>query len=435
MIATLEVRWHDGRLVGHLADPGRIVFAYTPDWLDTKHNLSPCQVPFSQAVFRHRAEEFDFLPGFLADCLPDQWGQRLLQNAFAQQGIVNPSALQRLAWVGRRGIGALHFQPVATQPGSWEKVSALTLSRFAEAVLRDEPASAYQLLVDAGTVGGALPKATVALLPDGSLLHGGDVVAAAKQYPRARLGLLKLDCELPGYGRCDGRNEHAYMMMARAAGIRCSNTELVPVAGVGRRLHNLFVERFDVDAGTGRRHHVVTLAGMAHSFNLTYGQFLSIVQLVTQDAAEVSETIRRMIFNVRAGNGDDHGKNHSFIYDEARHCWQLSPAYDITFSYAPGRRLGGLSNATFGMEPRADSMRALAVAAGLTPAQYNALDEQVRHACGRWDEFAAACGLEERDAAQAAQTIKVLRDAVDGAPLDQPRLREARSRSGRRRFF
>ena len=41
---------------------------------------------------------------------------------------------------------------------------------------------------------------------------------------------------------------------------------------------------------------------------------------------------RRMCFNVYAHNRDDHAKNFSFLYEEEKKCWRLSPAYDLTYS-------------------------------------------------------------------------------------------------------
>ncbi len=37
-----------------------------------------------------------------------------------------------------------------------------------------------------------------------------------------------------------------------------------------------------------------------------------------------------MCFNVLAGNRDDHSKNFSYLYDENKNAWRLSPAYDLT---------------------------------------------------------------------------------------------------------
>jgi serine/threonine-protein kinase HipA len=227
--------------------------------------------------------------------------------------------------------------------------------------------------------------------------------------------------------------EHAYLKMAQAAGIHCASSQIIPTDGEIHPRHHLFVERFDVDRGTGRRHHLVTLAGMAHAFRLTYESLLELTLKITQDHGQVREAVRRMIFNVRAGNADDHGKNHSFLYDEDRRQWRLSPAYDITLSYERDRSLSGLFPATFGNQPRGVALQKQAVAAGLSEAEFAGIDEQVRSACNRWPEFADQAGVSAAEKARAAAAIAELGKSIDGVPL--PTGMGPRARSSRRRLF
>lgn len=305
--------------------------------------------------------------------------------------------MRMLAWVGKHGLGALTFDPTFDEEhsrSSWEPVSSLLLTREAQAVLREEPSTAFALLQKAGTAGGAFPKATVALLPDGTLLLGGDVATAAAQYPGSRLGLLKLDCEdSPTARPTDGRMEHAYMTMARAAGIRTARTQLLPDNTGTRTRQHLFVERFDCEPNVPRRHHLLTLAGALHTFNLTYQNLLVTTRQLTQDHHEVMEATRRMIFNVRSGNADDHGKNHSFLYDDAARRWTLSPAYDITLNFSDGRDYQGLFPSSFGTSPRLASLAGTAADAGVNQGEFAALDAEVTATMNRWPEFAGAAGL------------------------------------------
>lgn len=394
--AALNVRWHDGRLVGRVVTTGPTHFAYDDEWLANGHNLSPIAVPFTNATFRQRVDGFDQLPGFLSDCLPDQWGRRLMERAFSALDL-RPTPMRMLAWVGRRGIGALNFEPALDDdhsPSSWQSVTTLLLTREAQAVLREAPARAFRHLQHAGTAGGALPKATVALLPDGTLLVGGDVAAATAGHPEARLGLLKLDSEENSAGRnTDGRREHACMTMARAAGIRTANTEIMADAAGSRRRHHLFVERFDCVRGSSRRFHLLTLAGALHTHRLDYRNLLLTTRQLTQDHTEVREATRRMIFNVRSANGDDHGKNHSFLFDDATNQWTLSPAYDLTLNADEGRDYQGLSPNTFGSSPRQSALAAVAADAGVTRNEFDTIDAEVAAAIERWPEFAQAVGL------------------------------------------
>jgi len=401
---ALNVRWHDGRLVGRVVTTGPTYFAYDDAWLATGCDLSPLVMPFTNAVFRQRVDGFDQLPGFLADCLPDQWGRRLMDRQFKELG-VHPTPMRMLAWVGRRGIGALLFEPAFDDEhsrASWEPVTPLLLTREAQAVLRNEPSAVFAHLRQAGTAGGAFPKATVALLPDGTLLLGGNVVAAAAEYPQARLGLLKLDSEDdPTAPSTDGRTEHAYIMMARAAGIHTGRTEVLPDTSGDRPRHHFFVERFDCLAGTARRFHLLTLAGALHTHNLDYRNLLLTTRQLTRDHTEVREAVRRMIFNVRSGNADDHGKNHSFLLDDTTRQWRLAPAYDLTLSFSEGHDYQGLFPNTFGTSPHLAALAAVVADAGVTRDEFDALDAEVAAAVLRWPEFANAAGLPPADLARA----------------------------------
>jgi len=395
-IPALAVHWYDGRLVGRVISTGPTHFVYDEEWLAGGHDLAPLSVPFRNTVFRQRVDGFDQLPGFLSDCLPDQWGRRLMNRAFSARD-VRTTPLRMLAWVGSRGIGALKFEPALEDEYSslsWKPISSLLLAREAQAVLREEPDRAFKHLQNAGTAGGALPKATVALLPDRRLLVGGDVAAVAAEYPEARLGLLKLDCEDTVAGRhSDGRLEHAYMNMARASGIRTASTETHIDSSRTRPLHHLFVERFDCIRGSSRRVHLMTLAGALHTHQLDYRNLLLTTRQLTHDHTEVCEAARRMIFNVRAANADDHGKNHSFLYNEATRQWALSPAYDLTLNADGDRTYHGLSANTFGTSPRLSVMAGVAADAGVTRSEFAMLDAEVAAAIQRWPDFAENAGL------------------------------------------
>jgi len=393
---ALNVRWYDGRLVGRVVTTGPTYFAYADEWLASGYNLSPIAVPLANTAFRQRVDGFDQLPGFLSDCLPDQWGRRIMDREFSALD-VRATPMRMLAWVGRRGIGALNFEPALDgehSASSWAAVTSVLLTREAQAVMREEPARAFQHLQRAGTAGGALPKATVARLPDGTLLVGGDVAAAATAHPDARLGILKLDCEDNPVGRVtDGRLEHAYMTMARASGIRTAATEIITDVTDTRSFHHLFVERFDCLRGTPRRFHLVTLAGVLHTHRLSYSNLLLTTRQLTQDQTEVSEAVRRMIFNVRSANADDHGKNHSFLFDDHAGRWTLSPAYDLTLNAESGREYQGLSPNSFGTSPRWATLAGLAADAGVRRDEFDAIDAEVAAAIQRWPEFAASANL------------------------------------------
>ncbi len=421
---ALRVQWHDGRLVGKVVVPGATFFGYVEAWLTTGYNLSPLAVPFASTVFRQRADGFDQLPGFLSDCLPDQWGRRLMERDFRALDI-KPTPMRMLAWVGNRGLGALSFAPAmeeAHSGSSWEPVTPLLLTREAQAVVRNRPPEAFRHLLQGGTAGGAYPKATVGLLRDGTLVTRGNV--AASRLPGMKLGILKLDTQDDSLEpSTDGRVEAAYLHMARAAGIRTTRARVMSDDASSRPRHHLFVERFDV-APRNRRLHLVSLAGALHRHNLTYIDLFLATRDLTGDRAQVLEAVRRMCFNVRCGNADDHGKNHGFLFDGDSGRWILSPAYDLTPSYSRDRELRGLFPSTFDKSPRRQALADVAAEVGVTPAEFDEIDGEVAAAVGRWAEHAERLDVPKELVSRAAQIQNDLAGSLSSA---------APARSSRRR--
>ena len=401
-VPGLRVQWYDGRLVGKVVVPGQTFFGYDEAWLASGYSLSPVVVPFNASVFRQRVDGFDQLPGFLSDCLPDQWGRRLIDRDFRALN-VSPTPMRMLAWVGSRGLGALSFAPAlgeAHSGSAWEPVTSLLLTREAQAVVRDSPPEAFRHLLQGGTAGGAYPKATVGLLRDGTLATSGNVAAA--RLPGMKLGILKLDTQDDTLQpSTDGRVEAAYLHMAQAAGIRTTRARVLSDDASSRPRHHLFVERFDL-AARNRRLHLVSLAGSLHRHNLTYVDLLVATRDLTSDRNELFEAVRRMCFNVRSGNADDHGKNHSFLFDSETNRWALSPAYDLTPSYSRDRELRGLFPATFGPSPRRQLLADVAAELGVTPREFDEVDSAVAAAVARWPEHAERLNVPEALVARAA---------------------------------
>ena len=67
--------------------------------------------------------------------------------------------------------------------------------------------------------------------------------------------------------------------------------------------------------------------------SLDYHGLMKLTKILTEDNADDMENMfRRMCFNVFAHNRDDHSKNFTYLYDEVKDSWRLSPAYDLTYS-------------------------------------------------------------------------------------------------------
>lgn len=350
-VAIVEVRiWR--KAVGAVAlDPrlGYYAFEYQPSFVRSGIELAPLTMPLSAAsepfVFTDLPElTYRRLPGMLADALPDDFGNALVDAWMAREGVSQSqiTSLDRLAYMGKRGLGALEFRP-ARGPKPSASSTAIQLAALVDSARRavegaiDTDAHAEAALaqiIQVGTsAGGARAKAVVAWNPATGELRAGqfDVQPGFEHW------LIKFDGvgidERLGVSRDYGRIEYAYSLMARAAGIAMSPCRLLEEGG---RAH-FMTKRFDRDGNA--KHHLQTLCGLAH---LDYRQkathdvsqwFLAIDRLRLGYPA-LEEAFRRVAFNAAASNCDDHSKNVSFLLRE-NGAWELAPAYDVTHAYNP----------------------------------------------------------------------------------------------------
>ncbi len=352
-IAAIEVRaW--GQRVGAIAlDPrlGYYAFQYAPAWKRTGIELAPLTLPLDgpDVVLFPDLPELTFyrLPGLLADALPDAFGNALIDAWMATHGVAKNeiTTLDRLAYMGKRGMGALEFHP---ERGSHRESSApLEMQTLVEEARRliegdlsidhEAQATLANILRVGTSAGGARAKAVIAWNPQSNVIRSGQFDAA----PGFEHWLLKfdgvgVDAEL-GTGGDYGRIEYAYHLMARQAGVEMASSRLLEENG---RAH-FMTRRFDRQIVNGRtvKHHVQTLCGMDHlDFRQrgthAYAQlFLAITRLKLGDDA-LDQAFRRMCFNVMARNCDDHTKNFAFVLKQGG-TWELSPAYDITHAHNP----------------------------------------------------------------------------------------------------
>ncbi len=410
---VIEVRiW--GRRVGAVApDPrlGCYVFAYEPAWRRTGIELAPLTLPLDDLrpsfAFPELSEpSYKRLPGLLADALPDDFGNALIDAWMAAKGVEKRAitTLDRLAYMGKRGMGALEFKPArGAHRESAEPLEMKNLVEAARQVVHGDlsgdvhPQAALANIIRVGTsAGGARAKAVVAWSPQTNEIRSGQFDAA----PGFEHWLLKFDgvgkdAELGGSADY-GRIEYAYHRMAEAAGIRMSPCRLLEESG---RAH-FMTRRFDRDVADGQtiKHHVQTLCAMSH---LDYKQrathayaqlFMAIAQLKLGDDA-IGQAFRRMAFNVMAKNCDDHSKNFAFRLKQAG-TWELAPAYDVTHAYNPKgewtyQHLLSV-NGKFSDIARADLLVEAERFGVRRP--LDALSD-VRSALDAWPQFARAAGL------------------------------------------
>lgn len=354
-VQVIEVRMWGAKMGAVALDPtlGVYAFAYDPKWKRKGVEAAPLTMPLSdsRSVFVFPALPKDTylgLPAMLADSLPDDFGNALIDAWMATQGVDKKSitVLDRLAYMGRRGMGALEFKPA--RGSHKESATPIAMKELVEEARRlvqgtfavdHEAKAALANIIKVGTsAGGARAKAVIAWNPKTDEVRSGQFDAA----PGFEHWLLKFDGvgkdrEL-GTGEGYGRIEYAYSQMAKTAGIQMPPCRLLEENG---RAH-FMTKRFDrhvTPSGETHKYHLQTLCAMNHlDFRQrgthAYAQlFLAINQLGLGDNA-LSEAFRRMAFNVMARNCDDHTKNFSFLLQEGR-SWELAPAYDVTHAYNP----------------------------------------------------------------------------------------------------
>ena len=340
-----------GMRVGAVAlDPGigYYAFEYYPDWIARGIELAPLAMPAQPGTHVYPTlpeATFHRLPALLADSLPDDFGNALIDAWLAGQGVGRGavSPLDRLAYMASRAMGALEFRP---SRGPRQRVSSAVelgdLVQGARSMLggqfagEHETESALHSLIQVGTsAGGARAKAVIAWNRATGEIRSGQLPAdPGFEYWLIKLDGVGRDREL-GSSSSYGRIEYAYSLMARAAGIEMTECQLLEENG---RAH-FMTRRFD-RGDDGSKRHALTLCDIAEiDFRQRgvndYAQLFQTAAELGLDERTREQIFRRMAFNVLARNCDDHTKNHSFILETAESKWALSPAYDVTFAYNP----------------------------------------------------------------------------------------------------
>lgn len=402
-----------GMHIGSVAlDPsyGYYVFAYTPAFAAKGMEPAPLHMPVANAepyLFTDLPEAtYKRLPAMLSDALPDDFGNALINRYMADQGIAaqDVTALDRLAYMGTRAMGALTFKP--SRGPTRHKPTAIELSTLVEqarqAVTGDVSDDAHanaalRSIIDVGTsAGGARAKAVIALHPETGEIRSGQLDAPEGfEHWLLKFDGMGVDQEL-GTSQNYGRIEYAYHLMARAAGIHMTPCRLLKENG---RAH-FMTQRFDREGQSGR-HHMQTLCAMAHvdykkKGTNAYAQLFHTLGQLALPYEDLEEAFRRMVFNVMARNCDDHTKNFAFLLRQGGTRWELAPAYDVTFAHNPKgewthQHLMSVNGKFKGFEVA--DLLAEADRFGVGTAKR--VIEEVRAAVLRWPEFAQQADLPE----------------------------------------
>lgn len=421
-VTAVEVRmW--GQSVGAVsAVRGGFGFQYTPAFKKAGIEPSPLLMPTSSrtTVFTFAGlsrDTFYGLPPMIADALPDRFGNSIVDAWLAEQGVdrTQISPLDRLAYLGSRGMGALEFvpdrSPSAPIPTALDLATLIEAARSVVAgTLSDDGHSADALnqIISVGTsAGGARAKAVVNIHETTHEIRPGHTETREGE----RAWLLKFDGlgvdRQLGESQKYTRIEYAYSLMARAAGITMPETRLLHENG---RSHFL-TERFDREPAG--KVHLQSLCGLnAVDFNLRgtndYAQLFTAALALGLDDAARTQLFTRMAFNVAAANHDDHSKNHAFVLRPGG-MWQLSPAYDITYARDATnvwlREHLMAVNGRFSDIGRSDL---LAVADRFAVPGAKVALRSVAEALDSWPEFAEAAGVDRSTADAIAADFTVV---------------------------
>lgn len=329
-------------------------FEFEESFLKKDIDIAPLRMPIAEAKNGKRIfffpnldkETYKGLPGLLADSLPDRFGNRLIDVWLAQQGR-NPDSfnpVERLCYIGKRGMGALEFEPILTpfdQTSTHLELNELV--KLAKKILderynfktnlsKKNESSLLDILRIGTSAGGARAKAIIAYNPKTKDVRSGQI----DNLENYEYWIIKFDGvsdkklgDPKGYGRI----EYAYYLMASECGVKMNECKLL----FEDKHAHFMTKRFD--RIENNKLHLQTLCAMAHyDYNspssYSYEQAFQVIRQLKLSYENTEQLFLRMVFNVIARNQDDHTKNITFLMDKNGK-WSLAPAYDVTFAYDP----------------------------------------------------------------------------------------------------
>lgn len=321
-----------GRLVWDSATR-RSYFMYNPALKNEIADIAPLLSPLKTRnvtvpIYGDDNPLYQGLPPFIADSLPDSWGNTLFDKWVKDNKIARNKVtpLYKLMFIGSRGMGALEYEPCAQELTHGRRIDILSLYGMSLRILEEREESlvsandelTLQALLAVGTsAGGRQMKAIIAINNDTHEIRSGqtDCLEGFDYY------ILKFgDNSMP-----IAEIEAAYHKMAHAAGIKMEESRLLSAEGV----NHFLTKRFD--RKNGKKIHVQTLAAMNPEAR-SYEDLIETCRILNLPESQIEQVFARLAFNVIANNTDDHNKNFSFLLEEGGE-WKISPAYDMTFIF------------------------------------------------------------------------------------------------------
>jgi serine/threonine-protein kinase HipA len=381
----------------------KIYFRYYPEFIDRGIQISPFRMPLSDKPLTANREPFEGLFGVFSDSLPDGWGRLLLDRTLSSRGIspLQISPLDRLAYVGSGGMGALIYEPEFDQECNFKyKLELDSIAREMNQVLEGTSSEVIEeLFALGGSSGGARPKILAGYNPSTDhLIHGSKSLPSGYEH-----WIIKFPSSTDPIDIA--HIEYAYHRMALDAGIEMSPCKLF-TGSSGRRYFG--TKRFD--RIEGQRLHMHSASGLMHDnfrlSNMDYGHLMDSAFKLENHVAAYNKVLRLAAFNLYGYNRDDHSKNFSFLMDPEGN-WRLSPAYDLTFSSSSY----GLHNTMIAGESKAPGRKHLIeLAKHFSMKDPAEIIERVQGIFGDWNKYASENGVEKKSSDLIKRTILQLRD-------------------------
>ncbi|WP_240008354.1 type II toxin-antitoxin system HipA family toxin [Pseudaquidulcibacter saccharophilus] len=396
------------------------IFQYEPDFIKSGIELSPIKMPLRDMPYEFPElprEAFKGLPGLLADSLPDKFGNAIIDAWLARQGreasSFNP--VERLCYIGERGMGALEFQPnIINVSDKAQKLEIEELVNLANEVLQSRESLYGKLtgkddrkelenIIRVGTsAGGARAKAILAWNPQTGEFRSGQI----KADDGFTYWLLKFDgvsnnfdketADPQGFGKI----EYAFYLMALDAQIDMSESRLFKEGG---RAH-FMTKRFDRDKN-GKKLHMQSLAALQHyDLNMagaySYEQAINTIRALKLPRYDIEQQFRRAVLNILIRNQDDHVKNIAFLMNRTGE-WRLSPAFDVAYAYNPNGQW--TSQHQMSLNGKRDNFTLndlieFARFCEIKSAKAKSIIGEIEQAVGKWFEYAEAAGISSTEA-------------------------------------
>lgn len=369
LIAKRRLANGDVVQVGELAENSSgIYFQYNESYLNKFTNLSPFALEQSTDLQIGPLTPHKKLHGVFADSLPDGWGLYLMDRIFRKNGYNHKSIsqLERLAFIGDNCLGALFYEPTIKfdEKETKQNISIQELGNQAIEEFEGTESDLVEHLMHAAGSGGARPKISATLLPDGSY--------STNRNASGQHCIIKLTSDNFYLKHEESLVEFSCMTLASQCGIATAPFELLSTS------HNRFwlrQDRFDCVSDRGRLHMISASGLLDASFREPALDYVDLVKAtrIMCGVGEARKLIQRALFNYLICNQDDHAKNFAFLCDDEGN-WRLSPFYDVIYSPSDfGEHMTSFNGN--GLAPNKSSLAFMARQASIAPKEIKPMVE------------------------------------------------------------